>query len=234
MIQRHKILVMFSVIAAIIIAAPISLYEFSYHSSGISVKSSNTVTNLTFAVNFTKYTDTSTQFNPNYENFSSVTMIDQNGSNSSALEIEGYIFEDFVSSQGFYILGLNFSVTGSISSYILPSGLVLTFTGTNYSKNNSFANQIGPNYCNNINATDHGSVSCTYGTFVNRTLVELTGVRNNTSYYRYHFVFPERFAIQIHPYYIHPTPFNISVQASLSGYSSQVFDQVNFHIEDLN
>ena len=102
-------LVMFSVIAAIIIVAPISFYELSPHSSGISVKSFNTVTNLTFAVNFTKYTETSIQFNPNYENFSSVTMIDQNGSNSSALEIEGYIFEDFISSQGFYILGLNMS-----------------------------------------------------------------------------------------------------------------------------
>jgi hypothetical protein len=225
---------MFAVIAAIIIVAPISFYEFSSHSSGISVKSSNTVTNLTFAVNFTKYTDTSTQFNPNYENFSSVTMIDPNGSNSSTLEIKGYIFEYFAASRGYYTLGLNFSVTGNISSSIPPSGLLLTFEGSNYSKDNLFVNQLGDGIINNINSTDHDSVNTCYGPFENHTSVQLIEVRNVTTQYRYHFVFSDGLGIDIHPYYIHPAPFNVSIQASLSGYSSQVLDQLNFHVEDVS
>ena len=227
-------LVMFAVIAAIIIAAPISLYELSLHSSGISVKSSNTVTNLTFAVNFTKYTETSIQFNQNYENFTSVTTLDQSNANTSIIEINGMVLELYGASYGFYWLIFNFSVNGNISSNILPSGLSLTLEGSNYSKGNLFVDTLSTGYINNINTTDHGFIGNYYGLFESHILVQLIEDRNITTQYRYHFLFSEVLAIQIHPYYIHPAPFNVSIQASLSGYSSQVFDQLNFHVEDVN
>ena len=227
-------LVMFSVIAAIIIVAPISFYEFSSHSSGISVKSSNTVTNLTFAVNFTKYTDSSIQFNQNYENFTSGTALDQSNVNTSIIEINGMVLELYGASYGFYWLIFNFSVNGNISSNILPSGLSLTLEGSNYSKGNLFVNTLSTGDINNINTTDHGFIGNYYGPFETHVLVQLIEDRNITTQYRYHFLFSEVLAIEIHPYYIHPAPFTVSIQASLSGYSSQVFDQLNFHVEDVN
>ena len=233
MIQKRTMIV-FAVIAAIIVAVPISFYEFSSHSPGINVKSSNTVTNLTFAVNFTKYTDTSTQFNQNYENFTSVTTLDQNNANTSIVEINGMVLELYGGSYGFYWLIFNFSVNGNISSSILPSGLSLILEGSNYSKDNLIVDTLDAGYINNINTTDHGFVGNNYGPFENHLSVQLIEDKNVTTQYRYHFVFSEVLTIEIHPYYIYPTPFNVSIQASLSGYSSQVFDQVNFHIEDLN
>ena len=233
MIQRRTMIV-FAVIAVIIVAVPVSFYELSPHSSGISVKSSNTVTNLTFAVNFTKYTDSSIQFNQNYENFTSVTTLDQNNANTSILEINGMVLELYGASYGFYWLIFNFSVNGNISSSILPSGLSLTFEGSNYSKDNLIVDTLDADYINNINTTDHGFVGNNYGPFENHLSVQLIEDKNVTTQYRYHFVFSEVLTIEIHPYYIYPTPFNVSIQASLSGYSSQVFDQVNFHVEDVN
>ncbi|MCL4451418.1 MAG: hypothetical protein M1327_02170 [Candidatus Thermoplasmatota archaeon] len=138
-------------------------------------------------------------------------MIDQNGSNSSVLEIEGYIFEYFAASRGYYTLGLNFSMIGNISSSILPSVLLLTYEGSNYSKDNLFVNQLGGCIINNINTTDQGSFNTCYGPFENHTSVQLIEDKNVTIQYRYHFVFSDVLAIDIHPYYIHPTPFNISV-----------------------
>ena len=245
MMEKRNRMIMFAVIAAIIIVAPISLYEFSSHSSGISVKSSNTVTNLTFAVNFTKYTDTSKQFNPNYENFTSETILDKGGLNQSILETSGIIQEFYGQGGGSFVL-LNFNVSGSFTPNIAPSSLSLSlddsartsgnesfyqllYGGHRGAKNNATITGVGDNI--------PGVGYISYGVFNHTQNVILDNVTKDSTQsfgQRYHFFFGEQLIIQIWSTNVFPFPFNITIQASLSGYSSQVFDQVNFHVEDVN
>jgi hypothetical protein len=230
MIEKRSSMVLFAVIAAIVIVAPISVYELTRTNPGINVTSSNTVTNVTFAVNFTRYTDSSIQFNPNYLNFSSVTVIDKNTLNLSTLEIDGMAFEFYSESTGWYFVSFNFSVNGNISPSIPPSSLLLTIQGSNYSNDNLFSNTFLPYAAVN---TTCPQASTYYGPFVVHSTLALKEDSNLSSHYPYHFVFSDVLVIQIHPYYIHPTPFNVTIQAALPGYSTQVFDQVNFHVEDV-
>ena len=238
MIQRHKILVMFSVIAAIIIAAPISLYEFSYHSSGISVKSSNTVTNLTFAVNFTKYTETSIQFNPNYENFTSQTILDKGERNQSILETSGIIREYYSQGGGSFVL-LCFNVTGSFAPNIAPSRLLISLEDSvPASGNPSLYNLLyGGGWGGKNNVTIFGWGVGSNGSFNRTEAVTLDNVTNasaHSSALRYHFLFGETIIIEIRSPISFPFPLNISIHSYLQSYLTPVFDQVNFHIEDAN
>ena len=231
-------LVMFAVIAAIIIAAPISLYEFSSHSSGISVKSSNTVTNLTFAVNFTKYTETSIQFNPNYENFTSETILDKGGLNQSILETSGIIREYYSQGGGSFVL-LNFNVSGSFSPNIAPSKLLISLEDSVHASGNPSLYDLlyggGWGGMNNVTISGWGVGSS--GSFNRTEAVTLDNVTNasaQSSALRYHFLFGETVIIEIRSPISFPFPLNISIHPYLQGYLTPVFDQLNFHVEDVN
>lgn len=231
----------FSVLAAVIVAVPISFYTImgSDADPGIAVTSSNTVTNVTFAVNFSKYTDTSCYFNPNFEKNSSITYVDQSGSNRSTLEMISTAFEFADQTNNHYGFTINFTVIGNFSSHIMPGGLTLTIIGSNYSKNNFlYWNLVSPESFpqEDINATAPGvpSIYCVhYGSFTNITHVKLSRENSNASSFRYHFAFQESVIVNIYPYSVPPSPFNVSIQAALSGYSSSVFDQMNFHVVDV-
>ena len=245
MMEKRNRMIMFAVIAAIIIVAPISLYEFSSHSSGISVKSSNTVTNLTFAVNFTKYTDTSKQFNPNYENFTSETILDKGGLNQSILETSGIIQEFYGQGGGSFVL-LNFNVSGSFTPNIAPSSLSLSLDDSARTPGNESFYQLlyGGHRGAENNATITGAGDnipgvgyISYGVFNHTQNVILDNVTKDSTQsfgQRYHFFFGEQLIVQIWSTNVFPFPFNITIQASLPGYLSQVFDHVNFHVEDVS
>ncbi len=238
--KRSRKIMFFAVLAAVIVAVPILFYTImgSDADTGIAVTSSNTVTNVTFAVNFSKYTDTSIYFNPNYENNSSITYVDQSGSNRSTLKMISTAFEFADPINGYYAFEINFTVIGNFSSHIMPGGLTLAIIGSNYTKNNSYFNEVrsGGIPKEDNNATGPGFISiyyAPYGAFTNITHVKLFRENSNASSFRYHFAFQEYVDVNICPYSIHPTPFNVSIQAALSGYSSNVFDQMNFHVVDV-
>ena len=237
----------FPSIVAVAVIIPVGYSQFfERHYTTVSANDVNA--DYIFSANFSKYTETSPYYNPNFRYMNTTTIIDRGTANQSELLSNVTLSEWYVIGCKFYCAVYKMNVTGNFSRNVLPGGMNIETEGMNLSPRlGSHFNYNTISYNTSIKSysTVRGSLyslvfshgfllECYGGNFTNLVTFEFLNTTSNNSISSERFQFQAtlgvRFEIPAVSIYTHP--FNFIANTTLTGYSEPVYNTIGVEYVD--
>ncbi len=123
MIEKRSRMITFAVIAAVIVAVPISFYELSDSPYPTIVEVNNNVSKVVWYIN-----DSTSSTNPSYfPPLRSISTFTTSDSLNSTISLSSSVGRGSFCSEGFFqIIICNFTIAGNISGYLKPTSITFT------------------------------------------------------------------------------------------------------------
>ena len=246
--NRKKVVIpILAVIVAVSVIIPVGYSQF-FERHYTTVSASNVNADYIFSANFSKYTETSPYYNPNFRYMNTTTFIDRGTANQSELSSNVTLSEVFFADDVCYFVTYIMNVTGNFSRNVLPGGMNIETEGLNISP------RLEARFTYNMERDDtsvksystvHGSlynllfshgflIEGYVGNFTSLVSFKFLNTTSNNSLSSERFQFESTLGVvfAIPAYSIYIPPFSFIANTTLTGYSEPVYNNIGVEYVD--